>query len=136
MLPKEDCVLSIRFFFGGVLGGGLMVTMLPRGARRRGAADSAVGGFWQPATAALALLVRTAASPQLSKPTTAARLWRRRAGGTPFVKLVNFSVGPEPVPVSARDRRPLFGAGPTRPPEASPPSDATASEMGRGWPWQ
>ena len=36
MLPKEDCVLSIRFFFGGVLGGGLMVTMLPRGARRRG----------------------------------------------------------------------------------------------------
>ena len=36
MLPKEDCVLSIRFFFGGVLGGGFMVPMLPRGARRRG----------------------------------------------------------------------------------------------------
>ena len=36
MLPKEDCVLSILFFFGGVLGGGFMVTMLPRGARRRG----------------------------------------------------------------------------------------------------
>jgi len=43
MLPKEDCVLSIRFFFGGVLGGGLMVTMLPRGGGRRGGADSAVG---------------------------------------------------------------------------------------------
>ena len=43
MLPKEDCVLSIRFFFGGVRSGGLMVTMLPRGARRRGGAYTPVG---------------------------------------------------------------------------------------------
>jgi hypothetical protein len=61
-------------------------------------------------------------------------------GGAPAALLLSsllISVlGPNPYPSRRGDRRPLFGAGPTRPPEASPPSDATASEMGRGWPWQ
>ena len=137
MLPKEDCVLSIRFFFGGVLGGGLMVTMLPRAAPVAAAppiARSVDSGSPRP----LPSLCSCGPPPRRNYPSP--RRLPASGGGAPAALLLSsllISVlGPNPYPSRRGDRRPLFGAGPTRPPEASPPSDATASEMGRGWPWQ
>ena len=67
MLPKEDCVLSIRFFFGGVRSGGLMVTML------RVAAAASAGG-----APAVLLWAARRCRPRLPGPRSA-RADRRRA---------------------------------------------------------
>ena len=86
MLPKEDCVLSIRFFFGGVLGGGLMVTMLPRGARRRGGGlgGSDVGSPRR-LPGSLAARADRLHSTMIHEPSAATP---RRAGGRSYVKFV------------------------------------------------
>ena len=115
MLPKEDCVLSILFFLGGVRSGGLMVTMLPRGGGRRG--GGRVGGS-------------EVGSPRRLPGSLAARADRlhgtmihRPSAPTPrrgrqhnYVKFDAWGGEPEP----EAGRRPLFFDELKRPPEASP----------------
>ena len=116
MLPKEDCVLSIRFFFGGVLGGGLMVTMLPRGARRRGGGGLGGSDVGSPRRLPGSLAARADRlhSTMIHRPSAATPRRGRRAL---LLSSLLFGVG-EPEPEAGR--RPLFFDELKRPPEASP----------------
>ena len=115
MLPKEDCVLSILFFFGGVLGGGFMVTMLPRGGGRRGGGlgGSDVGSPRR-LPGSLAARADRLHGTMIHQPPAATPRRGRRAL---LLSSLLFGVG-EPEPEAGR--RPLFFDELKRPPEASP----------------
>ena len=114
MLPKEDCVLSILFFLGGVRSGGLMVTMLPRGARRRGGglggSDMGSPRRLPGSRAARADRLHGTMIHRPSAPTP------RRGRQHNYVKFDAWGGEPEP----EAGRRPLFFDELKRPPEASP----------------
>ena len=125
MLPKEDCVLSILFFLGGVRSGGLMVTMLPRGGGRRGGGSLGGSEASSPRRLPGSLAARADRlhSTMIHEPSAATPRRGRRA---PLVKFDALAGEPEP----EAGWRPLFCIDDMRPPEASPMKNATAFTKG------